>query len=148
MCRGCCEACQAAGRQDDGERGGKTGKQVVRSSIQAPLKAGAKLRPAGILLVLPTEEVAIRRARRLGFKLIHDPCSSWHWLGSSLEHLGKHMWCWHPWMGSQIMRLARTSRQSLWVPGSQMPAVSCLPTVGSVDASTRSDAGHGAACLS
>ena len=30
-------------------------------------------RPAGILLVLPTEKDAIRKARRLGFKLTHDP---------------------------------------------------------------------------
>ena len=73
MCRGRWEACQAAGRQDDGERGGKTGKQVVRSSIQVSLKSGAKQRPAGILLVLPTEEVAIRKARRLGLKLAHAP---------------------------------------------------------------------------
>ena len=48
-------------------------KQVVRSSIQASLKSGAKHRPAGILLVLPTEGAAIRKARRLGFKLTHDP---------------------------------------------------------------------------
>ena len=51
----------------------KREKQVVRSSIPVSLKSGAKQRPAGILLVLRTEEDAIRRARRLGFKLIHDP---------------------------------------------------------------------------
>ena len=45
---------------------------MVRSSIQVSLKSGAKQRPAGILLVLPTEEAAIRKARRLGFKLTHD----------------------------------------------------------------------------
>ena len=50
---------------DDGERGGKTGKHV-RSSIQVSLKSGAQQRLAGILLVLPTEEAAIRKARRLG----------------------------------------------------------------------------------
>lgn len=47
--------------------------KVVRSSIQVSLKSGAKQRPAGILLVLPTEQAAIRTARRLGFKLTHDP---------------------------------------------------------------------------
>ena len=46
---------------------------MVRSSIQASLKSGAKHRPAGILLVLRKEEDAIRKARRLGFKLTHDP---------------------------------------------------------------------------
>ena len=46
---------------------------VVRSSIPVSLKSGAQQRPAGILLVLPTEEKAIRKARRLGFKLTHDP---------------------------------------------------------------------------
>ena len=46
---------------------------VVRSSIQVSLKSGAKQRLAGILLVLPTEEAAIRKAHQLGFKLTHDP---------------------------------------------------------------------------
>ena len=50
----------------------KREKQVVRSSIQVPLTS-AKQRPAGILLVLCSEKAAIRTARRLGFKLTHDP---------------------------------------------------------------------------
>ena len=37
------------------------------------MKSGAKKRLAGILLVLPTEVAAIHKARRLGFKLTHDP---------------------------------------------------------------------------
>ena len=53
--------------------GAKWEKQVVRSSIPASLKSGAPERPAGILLALPTELDAIRRARRLGFKVTHDP---------------------------------------------------------------------------
>ena len=69
MCRGRCEACQAAGRQDDGECGGKTGK--TSGAIKHP--SVIEIRGAGILLVLPTEEAAIRKARRLGFKLTHDP---------------------------------------------------------------------------
>ena len=39
----------------------KREKQVVRSSIQVPLTS-AKQRPAGILLVLPSEKAAIRTA--------------------------------------------------------------------------------------
>ena len=46
--------------------------QVVRSSIQPTVAAGAP-RNAGILLALPTEQAAIKRARRLGFKLTKDP---------------------------------------------------------------------------
>ena len=45
---------------------------MVRSSIQVPLTS-AKQRHAGILLVLRSEKAAIDTARRLGFKLTHDP---------------------------------------------------------------------------
>ena len=64
------------------------GDRVLRSCLQPALfdQKDAPARPAGILLALPKEEQACRKARSLGFKLVQDPVEFVSQVGRQARH--------------------------------------------------------------